>query len=91
MPQDLNKLLEESRDKIQDLVAEIKQYRSSRELNQKATEALEKVTESLGNTIQKLEPYNDHRMRQYQGLVKNLLFGITGLLVVVIVMLVLRW
>jgi Skp family chaperone for outer membrane proteins len=54
MPLDINNLLEECREKTAALVNEIEQYRGSRELNQRATEALEKMVESLQNGMQVL-------------------------------------
>jgi CRISPR/Cas system CSM-associated protein Csm2 small subunit len=54
MPPDINTLLEECREKTTALVEEIEQYRRSRELNQMATEALEKMAESLQKGMQVL-------------------------------------
>jgi hypothetical protein len=66
MSPDINKLLEECREKTTTLVKEIEQYRSSRELNQMGTESLEKMTASLQETMRQLVPFTDLKMRRFQ-------------------------
>jgi len=90
MPQDLNKLLEESREKIQALVGEMEQYRTSRELHLKATDSLQKVTTALEEIIQKIEPYTDNRIKKHQSLIEKLLYGIAGMTLIIFVMLIFK-
>ena len=66
MPPDINTLLEECREKTTALVEEIEQYGRSRELNQMATESLEKMAASLQETMRQLAPFTDLKMRRFQ-------------------------
>ena len=66
MPPDINKLLEDCREKVTALVKEIEQYRRSRELNQIATESLERMAVSLQEAIRQLTPFTDLKMRRFQ-------------------------
>lgn len=66
MPPDINNLLEECREKTTTLVKEIEQYGRSRELNQMATESLEKMAASLQETMRQLAPFKDLKMRRFQ-------------------------
>jgi hypothetical protein len=66
MPPDINRLLEDCREKTTELVKEIEQYRRSSELNQVATESLEKMVASLQETMRQLAPFTDLKMRRFQ-------------------------
>lgn len=84
MPSNLNKLLEECREKTTALVEEIEKYSGARELNSKATESLVKMSDSLQITIKNLTPYDDLKMKRFQLIV----FAALGINVVLLVMII---
>ena len=56
-------LLTESEKNIKDLVVEIQKFKSSRILNEKATESLESVANALNKTCEEIKPFKSIRFR----------------------------
>jgi predicted nuclease with TOPRIM domain len=90
MPPDINSLLEECREKTTALVEEIEQYRRSRELNQMATESLEKMATSLQETMRQLAPFTDLKMRRFQLFVFVASIANSVLLLAMIILLIVK-
>jgi hypothetical protein len=90
MPPDINSLLEECSEKTITLVKEIEQYRSSRELNQMATESLERMAASLEETMRQLSPFTDLKMRRFQLFVFVASIANFALLVVLIIIMIMK-
>ena len=61
MLENMNTLLEKVKDKTQELIKEIKQYKDSKELNQKSTESLEQLSKALLATTKKIKPYTNRK------------------------------
>ncbi len=64
--EDIHVLLEDSRINAEALVAEMGKYRTSRELHQAETDALNEVNEGLEETLKRIRPFRDVQMRRFQ-------------------------
>lgn len=64
--EDIHALLEDSRINAEALVAEMGKYRTSRELHQAETDALNEVNEGLEETLKRIRPFRDVQMRRFQ-------------------------
>ena len=90
MPENLNTLLDSLKNRTEELVKEIKQYKSSKDLNQKSTESLESVSKTLTSTIKKIKPYTESRMEQFQ-LAVLIALGVNLLMLIVVLYYVLSY
>ncbi len=64
--EDIHALLEDSRINAEALVAEMGKYRTSRELHQAETDALNEVNEGLEEALKRIRPFRDVQMRRFQ-------------------------
>ena len=62
---DIQKYLDESKNNIRDLVAEIEKFKSARILNEKATNALLATTNALDIIHKKIEPFQTQEIRKF--------------------------
>ena len=85
MLENMNTLLEKGKDKTQELIKEIKQYKDSKELNQNSTESLEQLSQALLATTKKIKPYTETRMNQFQ-LAVLILLSINAILLIIILL-----
>ncbi len=88
MPADLNKSLEECEMNAKALVAEMRKYKGARELNQKAADALDKVTECLSRVISEIKPLTANRLRMFI-IVQTIAWLATTLIAITLLVLVL--
>lgn len=65
MSADLNRSLEECESQAKALVQEMRQYKAARELNQRATEALEKASAALNRVTAEIKPLTERRIRRF--------------------------
>ena len=91
MPADTARLLKKIEEKSKELIEEIKQYKKSKELNQKATESLEATSKEIENVIKKIKPYQEERMQQFQIILLSMIGANIVLSIGVIVLLVLKF
>lgn len=61
----IHELLDNSQKQCQALVEEMKAFKQTRTLNQKATDSLEATCAALNNTAKAIQPFTDERFRKF--------------------------